>query len=258
MDVVEYEAFVLVLTGSLVLLAWPLAAARRVLPLMAFIAIAVVQTLAAILPLTLGWRVGHWNWTGKLASLITSLVAMRVLALTRDEVGLVWPRGRFGWVGSAAGLVGALVCVVGFVWLNGPHARPSVETVTFQATMPGFDEELAFRGLGMALLWRGFPSLRFGLPIWTLPVAITSVQFTMVHVVNLEHGHFGWAPGAAGFVLPIGLLLALIRVGTGSLLGGVVTHNAVNVLGFVAALFILILPDPQTSSQFLQGSVHGA
>ncbi len=90
----------------------------------------------------------------------------------------------------------------------------------------------------MALLVRGFPATRLALPVWALPVAITSLQFTAVHVVNLEHGRLGLAMNAIRFVPPIGLLLALIRVGSSSLLGGVVTHNAVNLSGYLAAFLL--------------------
>ena len=117
-----------------------------------------------------------------------------------------------------------------------PNPGPTIETIAYQATMPGLEEEPAFRGIFMALLARGYTVVRFGLPVWTLPVAITTLQFTMGHVVTIEHGHPGLAIGAALFVLPIGLLLALIRVASSSLLGSVVTHNAVNVAGYVAAL----------------------
>ena len=123
----------------------------------------------------------------------------------------------------------------------GPNPRPDAETLAYQATMPGLDEELAFRGLGMALLARGFPVTRIG--NWVLPLAITSLQFTAVHAVNIEHGHLGLALAAARFILPMGLLLGLIRIGSGSLLGCVVTHNAVNLTGYLAA-FVLPAASP--------------
>ncbi len=234
MDLIVYETFILLLTAGLVSIAYPFATERRLGPLVAFVAVAMIQTAVLILPLSLGWRVGHWNWIGKLASIVVGLAVLPVLRLTRREVGLVLPHGRSGWGRSLLGLIVGLLFV--FVLVLGPNLRPSVETIVYQATMPGLDEELAFRGIFMALLARGYPMVRFGLPVWTLPVAITTLQFTMGHVVTIEHGHLGWVIGAAPFVLLMGLLLALIRVGSSSLLGGIVTHNAVNVAGYVAAL----------------------
>ena len=236
MDLVVYETFIFLLTAGLVSIASPFATERRLGPLVAFVAVAMIQTAVLAIPLALGWRVGHWNWIGKLASVATGLAVLPVLRLSRREVGLVLPHGRSGWGRSLLGLIVGLLFISVFVVLFGPNPRPSVETIAYQATMPGLDEELTFRGIFMALLVRGFPAPRFNLPVWTLPVAITTLHFTMGHVVTIEHGHLGWAIGAALFVLPIGLLLALIRVGSCSLLGSVVTHNAVNVAGYVAVL----------------------
>ena len=238
MDLIVYETFILLLTVGLVSIASPLATERRVGPLVAFVAIAMMQTAVLVIPPALGWRVGHWNWTGKLASVVTGLAVLPLLRLTRREVGLVLPRGRSGWVRSLLGLVVGLLLIAVFVLVSGPNPRPGAETIAYQATMPGLDEELAFRGVSMALLARGYPAVRFGLPVWTLPVAVTTLHFTMGHVVTIEHGHLGWAIGAAPFVLPMGLLLALIRVASSSLLGSVVTHNAVNVAGYVAAFLL--------------------
>lgn len=238
MDLILYEVFVFLLAAGLVLLAVPFSTRRRVGPLVAFVAVAMVQTLVLTVPLALGWHLGQWNWLGKLASIATSLAVVRILPLSWEEVGLAWPRGRSGWLASVAGLVTGLVLVAVFVLVSGPNPAPDAETIAYQATMPGLDEELSFRGVAMALLARGFPATRLALPVWVLPVAITSLQFTAGHVVNLEHGHLGLAWEAIRFVLPIGLLLALIRVGSSSLLGCVVTHNAVNLSGFLAAFLL--------------------
>ena len=234
-DLIRYAAFNLLLAAGLVVLAVPFAARRRAAPCLAFVAVSTVQTVALAGPLVLGWRLGHWNWIGKLASIATSLVAIRILHLTRTEIGLVLPRGRTGWLASITGLAGGLILVISFVLVFGPNPIPDAETLAFQASMPGLDEELAFRGVGMALLARGYPTTRFALPVWALPVVMTSIPFTMVHVVNIEHGHMGLQIGAALYVLPMGLLLALIRVGSSSLVGCVLAHNATNVMGFLAA-----------------------
>ncbi len=241
LDLIVYEAFVLALTAGLVLLACPFAAERRAMPLLGFIGLALVQTLVLTVPLALGWHLGRWNWVGKLASIAVGLAAIRVLRLGRTEIGLVWPQGRSAWLVSAAGLVAGLILVTLFVLVLGPNPHPDAETLAYQATLPGLDEELAFRGLGMALLARGLPVTRA--PKWVLPLVITSLQFTAGHVVNIEHGHLGLALGAALFVLPMGLLLGLIRVGSSSLLGCVVTHNAVNLTGYLAA-FVLPATSP--------------
>ena len=61
MDLIVYEIFILLLTTSLVSIASPFATEPRLGPLVAFVAIAMIQTAVLIIPLALGWRVGHWN-----------------------------------------------------------------------------------------------------------------------------------------------------------------------------------------------------
>lgn len=96
----------------------------------------------------------HWNWLGKAASLLLGLVAIQIFRLSRAEVGLKLPaRGSWPWlwVGLGIALVWSLVAARGLDQLH-----TDVETLIFQATMPGFAEELVYRGVAYALLLKGF------------------------------------------------------------------------------------------------------
>ena len=232
-----YEAFILVLTTGLLLVVLPLASKRRIAPLGAFVVLSLLDALCLLVPLLNGWRVGQWNWIGKLASILFGVAAILFFRLEKTELGLILPRSRYGWLASAAGLLIGLLLTTSFVLLFAPNPRPDLPTLAFEATMPGIDEELWFRGIYMALLVRGFPSIRFGMPRWIVPLVITSLQFAVVHVVTLNHDHLGLSLIAAVYVLPVGILFAAIRVASGSLLGGVLTHNATNVAGDLSGFF---------------------
>ena len=236
MDLFFYGLWTLVLTTGLVAPALPLAAERRAGPLTAFVGYAVIQTVALLCPFALGWQIGRFNWVGKVLSICVSLVAIRLLRLSRAEVGLVLPNGKRGWAASGVGLGAAILLGVILVLVFGPNGRPSAETLAFEATMPGLDEELAFRGIAMALLTQGLAKPRSRLPAWGLPLAITSVWFTIGHVVGLDHGHLVVGPAQVMVaILAAGVLLTLIRVGSFSLLGCVVAHNTLNILVYVAS-----------------------
>ena len=235
MSLLLYEAFILVLTTGLLLLLSPFANERKMAPLGTFVALSMLDALCLLFPLLIGWRVGQWNWIGKFASISLGLAAILFLRLGKTELGLIVPRSRRTWLVSVAGLFISLLLITLFVLLFGPNSKPNVPTLAYEATMPGVDEELWYRGIYMALLMRGFPRVRFRMPTWVVPLVITSLQFTAVHVVTIDHGHLGLAMMGAMFVLPIGLLLAAIRVASGSLLGGVITHNATNVFGALLA-----------------------
>ena len=178
----------------------------------------------------------HWNWTGKLFSILFSVGVVLLVRLSPAEVGFTWPRLRLGWAWTYAGLLFAALfaCVVNWVYRNGAHV--GLETYLYQASMPGLDEELCFRGVGFALAnrafaegsgrWRGVPAM-----------LITTLAFVLGH--GWEHdrtgSHFLWV--SALYSAALGLLFGLMRLRSGSLLGPVVAHNAANTLGtFVRSL----------------------
>jgi len=211
-------------------LAWPFAKERRIIPLLCILVFVWVSTLASVGPSACGVRLGHWNWLGKALSIMCSLLAFAVLKIPAKDVGLLLPRTGIAWLVSFAGIVLA----IGFEAIRAYMANeinfmPKMETLAFQATMPGLDEELNFRGIQLALLMRAFPTSRLGMPRWVAPLLITSFIFTAVHMVAFQHGvlHFVWKDPLLE-ALPMGFLLGAIRLLTGSLLGPVLCHNAAN------------------------------
>lgn len=162
--------------------------------------------------------------------MICSLAALPLFSLTTAEVGLVPPCERRGWKICIAGICFAFVFEIVHSVLSGDiHLPTDAETFAFQATMPGLDEELSFRGIEMALLARAFPTPRFGLPVWLIPLIITTVIFTAGHMIIFEHGTLSvmWKDPLIE-VLPMGLLLGLLRISTGSLIAPLLSHNAAN------------------------------
>ena len=60
---------------------------------------------------------------------------------------------------------------------------------------------------------------------------------TAIHIVTLDDGHLGLSMIAAVYVLPLGILFAAIRMGSGSPLGGVFNHNAIIFIGDLSGFF---------------------
>ena len=114
-------------------------------------------------------------------------------------------------------------------WLE-PTPPSGLETFCFEATLPGLDEELSFRGVGLACLIRAFSRDGVDGPARVLALWITALWFTAVHVVNLQHGHLVVTWHRILDVLPYGVWLAIIRFRSGSLLGGIIAHNTSNTI----------------------------
>jgi hypothetical protein len=165
-----------------------------------------------------------WNWTGKLASIALALVAIAVLRLRRDEVGLVMPRA---WCATLIAIAVAFHVAMNLVFATGEPT--TIETVLFQATMPGLAEELAYRGVAFALVARAFGGAK-------LPAAIvTTCAFAIVHAISTDNASRGFYVMPFLFAAALGAWFAWIRTRSGSVLGGMLAHNGANVAGTLAA-----------------------
>ena len=182
---------------------------------------------------------GNWNWSGKLVDLaVLTLIAglfVAVRLFTRDEIGLT-SKQRAGTGKVILFFVLPLLIVYGvLVWKLAGHEAFSLETFAFELTMPGFTEELMFRGLLLALFDRMFAprwSL-FGAPVGYGALA-TAVMFGAVHVVNVGrslHPEFDVMAGIGPFIG--GLILVWLRARTGSLVVPILGHNIANTLEVV-------------------------
>jgi uncharacterized protein len=189
--------------------------------------------------------------------LITCLVAIaRAQRVSRAELGLAhsaWPAGLW-WGLAAAALVGT-VYALGYLVTPVREALPDgagglgravlwavLVVIPLGTVLP---EELAFRGLLLALLGR-----RYGVLAGTL---LSSGLFGLWHVVaSLGGGPANAAmagavgSGTAGTVVRVvvtvlftslaGIVLCTLRLRSGSLLAPVVAHWAVNGLGVIVTL----------------------
>jgi membrane protease YdiL (CAAX protease family) len=109
-----------------------------------------------------------------------------------------------------------------------------VETLAFQALMPGLSEELVYRGIAPALLlgliWRKGPVE--GIP-WTVILA-TSAVFGIWHGMSYSDGKFVFDISSALFPFIGSIPGGWLRFKTGSLLFPVLAHGLANVAFHVA------------------------
>jgi membrane protease YdiL (CAAX protease family) len=179
-----------------------------------------------------GWV--SWNWAGKLAELALAGIAIIATQSSRAELGLVMPAGTRA---RRATLVGVAVAVAFDAALNALFSTgepTSLETVLYQATMPGVAEELVFRGVAFALLVRAFGGATA--PRSSLGAAIvTTLAFGVGHGVSFDNATLGFAVMPFLFAAALGGWFAWIRCRTGSVLGCVIAHNAANVAGTLIA-----------------------
>ena len=148
----------------------------------------------------------------------------RVGAALSGEVGLTL-RQRAGSVRPAALVTAGLVALGGAIGaVFGDGGPLQAEALAYQLTMPGLAEELAFRGVCLALLHRAIPAGRGSAAFWW-PGVITTLAFAFTHSPSLRGGHvvFDVLPSLVG-----GAVLAWLRERTGSLVWPVIAHDGLN------------------------------
>ncbi len=172
-----------------------------------------------------------WNWTGKFLSLALSALVIVVLKLAPEAVGLTLRQRSM-----KVGLIGLVFFVVwgatlGLLFKPG---APDAETLLFQATMPGFAEELVYRGIAPAILLGLLRKKRHpdGIP-WSV-IAATSIVFGVWHGLEYSDGSFGFNTMSALFPFIGSIPGGWLRYKTGSLVFPVLAHSFANVAFHIA------------------------
>jgi len=201
-----------------------------------------LYTLAIMLPLW--WHplmLGlHMNWTGKLLSILLSLLVIYGWRLVSpQEVGLVRPLVGSWRIIVLVVLVLALAQFTGGFFNRHHHTPPTWEVHLFELIMPGIAEELFTRGVFLGLLSRVFPR--------TIPFFGTRtswggiaglVLFVLGHCLSfrgplmlLPHAHF-----SLDRVIGVGVygtLFLWVRERSGSCWAAMAAHNLTNVCLYV-------------------------
>ena len=180
-----------------------------------------------------------WNWTGKIASALFSLIAILILR-KKFQIDFAFTlKQRKGSLKPTLITVGILVIIgVIILWFFSSKGSSTLETHLFQLTIPGIAEELAFRGLFLGLLNNVLKKTCkiFGAEIgWG--VVVTSLLFGLWHGIGFDNAsnfYFNFEPLL--MTLMAGFILAWLRERTGSLLIPVLFHNLINELGNIIML----------------------
>lgn len=168
---------------------------------------------------------GHWNWSGKVLSLVLSALVIFALRLSPDAVGLRrQEHPGIAWI--ALGLFVVWGACLGLVFKPG---APDAETLAFQATMPGLAEELACRGIAPAILLTLMNRRPHVDDIPWAVILVTAAMFGIWHALSFSDGslRFDTMSGLFPFLgsVPGGWL----RFKTKSLLVPVLGHSLANV-----------------------------
>lgn len=176
---------------------------------------------------------GDWNWQGKLAALAATLAIAALPAFGWARCGLTLRQAP----GSLKPAVPVALLYCGLfaaLALALPGSAPNGEEVAFQLTMPGFEEELFYRGILLFALDQAFRGrVRFLGVEWGWGAVLSCALFGMAHAFSYADGSFAFDPLTMALTALPSLIAVWLRVRTGSVVLPVVLHNFGNSIFFL-------------------------
>ncbi len=174
---------------------------------------------------------GEWNWLGKGVALIITLAVASHPAFGWERSGLTL-RQRPGSLRPALTVGALLIALFTYFALSSDDGGASAETIAFQLTMPGFEEEPLYRGVLLLALNEAFRNRFRALGIeWGWGALLSCVLFGMAHAFAFEDGGFSFDAMTFAMTGIPSLILVWMRERTGSLLLPILFHNFGNSIG---------------------------
>lgn len=171
---------------------------------------------------------GHYNWSGKIYSLLGSVAFLFVFRKYTLEDYYLTLKQKRGTISSSLLVIGGLLIVeVVINIIYHFHKEFDLETILYQATMPGLDEEIVFRGILLGLLYKLLISpskIIFHPAIW-----VTSVLFGFGHSLSLNQFAISFNLEKFLLTFPFALAMGWITLKSRSLLFPILSHNLNNV-----------------------------
>lgn len=168
---------------------------------------------------------GNWNWDGKIYGIACGIAMYFIFRRQFSE------NNFFTLKQNKEGLKSALkvaVAILAIAILGGVvnEKEFNVETLLFQISMPGIDEEIMYRGVLLGLMCS---ALRTGGAAWRNPaIIINAVLFGLVHSLSLGDGALQFNSVNFMWTGLLGYGFGYITIKTRSILIPMLTHNLYN------------------------------
>ncbi|WP_192348507.1 CPBP family intramembrane glutamic endopeptidase [Algoriphagus sp. Y33] len=172
---------------------------------------------------------GDWNWSGKLYAILGSLVFLSLYRKFPLSDYFLTLRQNKKFFTKGIYILCSILLINSIVAFFSPVQTLSIETLLFQFSMPGINEEVAYRGIMLGLLLKVLKSnsLILNPSVW-----ITALLFGMAHGFFLSKEFdviFKFQPFFWSFIY--GLIWGWLTVKSGSILVALISHNLGNGLG---------------------------
>lgn len=171
-----------------------------------------------------------WNWQGKALALAATLLIVSLPVFGWRRSGLTLTQAA----GSLKAAIPVVLLYIAFftaiAWLF-PAEPASAETIAFQLTMPGLEEEPFYRGILFFALDRAFLGRKQFLGVeWGWGAALSCVVFGFAHAFGFSDGQFSFDPLTMVLTAVPSFIGVWLVLRTRSVLLPVVLHNFGNAI----------------------------
>lgn len=206
--------------------------------LLIFVVCYVVYQLCLVLPKinsTFDFIKSSWNWDGKICGIIFGILSY--FTFNKYFIENDFFTFRQNKDGFKKAKIGAILVVLlsTIIWFLLGNQKFDVETLAFQFSVPGIDEEIMFRGILLGLL---STALKDNFSIFGNPsVLITAVLFGFMHALTLDKG-FSIDFDAVYFIQTgfAGYIWGWITIKSRSILLAILSHNFSNFFGTLSTM----------------------
>lgn len=176
-----------------------------------------------------------WNWEGKIFGILWGVISFFLFRKYFAENNyFTLKQDKTGLKKALTGAIG-IVLLSTVVWFILGKSDFNIETLAFQLTVPGIDEEIMFRGILLGLL---MTTLKNKVPFLGNPsVLLTAVLFGFMHSLTLGKNYsvnfdpmYFFQTGLAGYVW------GWITIKSRSILLAILSHNFSNFFGTLSTM----------------------
>ena len=176
----------------------------------------------------------RWNWDGKIFGIICCVLLYLIFRkLFSDNDFFTFKQSKDGLKPAALGAA-IVVLISAVIWAILGNTQFNIESLLFQISLPGIDEELMFRGLILGLMCSSLRTIQssFG----NTAIILNAVLFGLMHALTLTSDSINFnfiyflQTGSAGYIW------AWITLKSKSILLAIIYHNFSNFFGTLATM----------------------
>lgn len=166
-----------------------------------------------------------WNWQGKILALAATLAIAAIPAFGWRPSSLTLAQAPGSWK-TAVPVAGIYLGFFLVLALMFPNEAASGETIAFQVTMPGVEEEAFYRGVLLLALSRAFTGRARLLGVdWSVGAVLSCGLFGLAHAFGFSDGRFTFDPMTMALTALPSLIAVWLVLRTRSIALPVVLHN---------------------------------